>query len=517
VVTPDRSPTSGVSEQIAVARGSMWLIGAGMVSRALGIVGTLILTHLISPGAYGEVSDAVVVIFTANMLANVGVGVYIIAHPKADPGELFHAAVMHVGLGALFLVPVLLFGPALGPTFGAPTMGRYLPGLALAIMCERVNMLPERLLFRQMRFGVSSLQRAGAEMLFTVVSVAGAAAGMGAMAIVAGNVARSACRTPLLFGLVGWREWLRPCRLRWEVFARILRFGLPISLGQLLGFGVRRWDNLIVSHFHGAAAAGAYNLAYNLADIPAVQIGEQITDALQVSMARNRDVAPERQLLRSLSMLAFIMTPMAVGLGAVAPTVARLFLDRRWTDVGPMLMWLSVISFPRPLSGAATAYMQVKHRKPMFLALELFTLVTLLVSLGTLGRVSPVAACIAVGATFFLRLAGTGFLLWKIDRVPLWDFFRPQVPPVVAALIMAAAVTATRLTLQAAGVPGIVSLIAEVAIGIGAYVAAAWLVAREAFRQFVTLLRMTLGRRLWQRFRRSRPPGPATGSGGAPV
>ena len=42
-------------------------------------------------------------------------------------------------------------------------------------------------------------------------------------------------------------------------------------------------------------------------------------------------------------MLAFIMTPLAVGLGTLAPTLTKLFLNRRWAEVGPMLMWLSVI------------------------------------------------------------------------------------------------------------------------------------------------------------------------------
>ena len=111
-----------------------------------------------------------------------------------------------------------------------------------------------------------------------------------------------------------------------------------------------------------------------------------------------------RRLLRSLGILALVMTPLAVGLGAVAPTLTALLLDRRWTEVGPMLVWLSVISFPRPLSGAVASYMQVRHRRRAYLALELFTLLTLLATLLTLGRLSPVAACVAVGATFVLRL-----------------------------------------------------------------------------------------------------------------
>ena len=70
------------------------------------------------------------------------------------------------------------------------------------------------------------------------------------------------------------------------------RFGAPVSLGQTINFAIRRWDNLVVSSLHGPAAVGAYNLAYNLADIPAVQIGEQVTEALQVGFTKDRAADP---------------------------------------------------------------------------------------------------------------------------------------------------------------------------------------------------------------------------------
>src|SRR4051812_43262145 len=98
----------------AVVRGSLWLIGMGMLSRILSVVGTLLLTHLIAPAVYGEVADAVVVTFTINALANVGIGVYVIAHPDGNPEDMFHAALVHIGLAALFLVPLYFAGPRLG-------------------------------------------------------------------------------------------------------------------------------------------------------------------------------------------------------------------------------------------------------------------------------------------------------------------------------------------------------------------------------------------------------------------
>jgi lipopolysaccharide exporter len=490
---PGAAAPAAIGEK--VVRGSLLLIVMGILSRALGVVGTLVLTHLLAPDAYGEVSDATVVAFTINMVANVGVGVYVIAHPQSTREELFHATLMHVALGVLLLAPLPLVGPALGRALGAPTMYRYLPGLMLTVLLERFITIPDRILVREMRFGTVSVQRAAGEILYTLVSVGGAAFGLGAMAVVAGNVARSGSRVLLLFRVVEWRQWLSPCRLRWETCRRIVRFGIPISVGNILGFALRRWDNLVVSRLHGASAVGAYNLAYNLADIPAVQVGEQITDALQVTFTGDTERDPLGRLLRSLGVLALVMTPLAVGLGAVAPTLTALLLDRRWTEVGPMLVWLSVISFPRPLSGAVASYMQVRHRRRAYLALELFTLVTLLATLLTLGRLSPVFACIAVGATFVLRLFAAGLLLRWIDGVSLWSFFSPQLPPLVAAAVMAAAVTGTRMALARVGAPNVASLVVQVAAGAVTYAAAAFVVARRTSREVLNLVRGVMARR----------------------
>ena len=70
-------------------------------------------------------------------------------------------------------------------------------------------------------------------------------------------------------------------------------------------------------------AVGQYNLAYNLADVPAIQVGEQIALVLMPSMA---ELPPERRaraLERSSALLSLIIFPLAVGLGLVAYPLDR--------------------------------------------------------------------------------------------------------------------------------------------------------------------------------------------------
>ena len=70
-------------------RGALWTITAGMGSRAIGLVGTLVLTHFIAPADYGEVAVAAVLVLTANQLSTVGLGQFIVSRPDAGRGAAF--------------------------------------------------------------------------------------------------------------------------------------------------------------------------------------------------------------------------------------------------------------------------------------------------------------------------------------------------------------------------------------------------------------------------------------------
>ncbi len=66
----------------------------------------------------------------------------------------------------------------------------------------------------------------------------------------------------------------------------IVKFGLPMMAAQLSGITARRGDNLAFSKLLGLGRMGAYNLAYNLADVPAATVGERIGDVLVPSFAK---------------------------------------------------------------------------------------------------------------------------------------------------------------------------------------------------------------------------------------
>jgi lipopolysaccharide exporter len=469
-------------------RGAIWTIAAGIGSRAVGLAGTLVVTRFINPSDYGEVSVAAVVAMTANQMSTVGFGQFLVAKPEAPRSVAFHATAFHVAFGVITAAVLVAFAGGLGPTLDAPRMMRFMPGLVLSGLLDRVAYVPERVLIRDLRFRVVSLARTAGDVAYSVVCVWLAAVGAGGNAIVMGNVARSLVRAGAFVLAAKWREWVEPCRLSLRTTRELFAFGLPMSAGALCAFASRRWDNLLVSRFFGPGPTGMYNLAYNLADVPAIQVGEQIGDTLLPSFARMDLARRPAALIRSMELLALVVFPLAVGLGAVAPTLVTAVFDARWQPLAPMLVLLSALSITRPVGWMVESYLQARRLPGFILGLEAFKLVSLVLFVITFGRRSPLWTCGAVGLAFGAHAFASLWMLRKVDDIPLRRSIGALVPSLLACLPMVLAVFAVRRSLAASGIGAdrpALRLLAEVAIGAMAYAIAALVVARDQSQDLV--------------------------------
>jgi lipopolysaccharide exporter len=475
-------------------RGALWTIGAGMGSRALGLAGTLIITRFVAPAEYGEVTVAAVLAMTANQLSTIGWGQYLVSRPDASRSMAFHVTTFHVCLGVLALAALLLSGSLLGRWVDAPGMARFLPGLALAVAFDRVAFVPERILVRDLRFGRLGVTRTAGDLAHTAVSIGSAALGLGAFAIVLGNLARSSVRLVVYVCSVERRDWLQGSPLTRVESRELLAFGVPMSLGALCEFATRRWDNLLVSHLFGPGPTGTYNLAYNLADVPAIQVGEQIGDVLLPSFARmNAERRPDA-FVRSIALLALVVFPLAVGLGVVAPTLVATIFDPRWREIGPMLVLLSALSVARPVGWTVASYLQARQLPRSILKLEAFKLALLVACILTIGRHSPLWTCAAVGVAFGGHALASLWVVQKSDRISLGRTLGALLPALGACAVMAAAVLLVRggLLSSPETFPPVVRLAIEALTGAVVYVACAFLLARRASRELVEKVRVAL-------------------------
>jgi PST family polysaccharide transporter len=216
------------------------------------------------------------------------------------------------------------------------------------------------------------------------------------------------------------RRWFDIGRLSVETTRRMLHYSLPLGPANALHWVSRRGDNLLVSAMFGPAAAGQYNLAYNLADIPATHIGEHIGDVLMPSFAKmDKPARRRRALVRAAGLLALVVFPAAVGLGVLAPTLVRAAFDRRWWDIGPMLVVLSMLSVLRPLGWLVGSYLQAVQRTRVVLLLEAIKSLAIVVLVLALGQLGLLWACAGVGVAYGAHAVGSVWVVKRDDRIPM--------------------------------------------------------------------------------------------------
>jgi PST family polysaccharide transporter len=236
-----------------------------------------------------------------------------------------------------------------------------------------------------------------------------------------------------------------------------------------------------------------YNLAYNLADVPAIQIGEQIGDVLLPSFSRMDPAKRPDALLRALALMGLIVFPLAVGLGVVAPTLVATLFDARWRDMGAMLALLAALSVARPVGWTVASYLQARQLPRRIFLLEALKLALLVGCLASFGRRDPRLACAAVGVAFGGHALASLWVVRQSDGVPLQRSLGSLLPPLAACLVMAAAVLLTRSALASfAPLRPVVQLAIEVVVGGVAYLLSALVLARRVSQELVAKLRVAL-------------------------
>ncbi|NVB82200.1 MAG: oligosaccharide flippase family protein [Kofleriaceae bacterium] len=479
------------------ARGAIWTILSSMGARAIGVAGTLVMTRFLHPHQIGEVSDAVVIGMTANWATIWGFGQYTVVKGRGpDAAEVtWHATVAYMALGALSLGLVALLGGKLAPFFDAPRAAAYVPFVALALFIRRIGAIPERVLQRQMKFRAPGMALFAGELVYTLTALLLAALGHGGWSIVIANIVQSCVVVLILIRASGIASWATPTPLKWSRFADMLRYGVPLGIQGLAHGASRYWDNLTISHYFGPGPTGAYNMAYNLADIPAVQVGEQIALVLMPSMA---ELPPERRpraLERSTALLSLVIFPLAVGLGLVAyPLIALILPANEWQLVAPLLVVLACLSVFRPIVWVLSAYMEAESKTNRLMILEVAKLALLVIGIIALQQFGIRVASGAVGASFGITAIAGVVLVMREGTSPrrlLAGFLQP----IAACAVMAAAALGVREGLVAAGLthPAII-LVAMIVAGAAAYVVAALIICRETSRDMIDLVKKAMSR-----------------------
>lgn len=461
--------------------------GADAVGRILLLTGsTAILSRMLSPQDFGVSA----LVLTAVTVMAVFVGAPFEEALAQRRGlrrahlEAALAASWAIGLALLALsVPI---GFALAAAYGESRMAALMPVAALSILFGGHSDIATALARRRRRFEDVAFANLGGHAIGIAASLALAFAGGGVWALIGVRLFVMIARAILLQMRVKAPVMPRWSTPRLKELSRFAGFSFLERLSDNLTYLA---FNNVVGAFYGVTTLGHVNMAMRL--IEPIR-GAVIAIAHNLSFSFFARESHDRERLSAAaaeisSRAAYVITPIFVGLGAVAPALLPLVAGPGWDEAIPIAVCLALggaLAMPARLVFTA---LSATARPEFGLMSSVFGFLATLVALLAAIPLGP----IAVGLS---RLIGDGvqaaLAIGLPGRLLGWSRagrLRAFLPPLATAGAMGLVVAAASRTLAPAGDLATIAVAAP--LGVAVYVALLFVFARRTLLSFAGAFR----------------------------
>lgn len=324
-----------------VGRGAAWATASNLIMRFASIAVTALLARLLSKEDFGVFAIALGVYLIVGALAELGMG-SAVARSAREPEDIAPTvATISIGISLLLGLGMAVGADVLAAFLGEPEAASPLRVLSLSLVLTGIFAVPGAQLVREFRqdriFLGTVVGFLVANPVLILLAVNGGGATAFAWSRVIGQLAGG-----LVFVLSTSRVY-RPGWARAEVGA-LLRFGLPLSLANLVNWSLLNADYLILGRMLTAAEVGVYLIAFNVASWSTSILGSVLNNVLVPAFGRVQD-SQERMrdaLLHAARVVALVAFPVAALTVALSDSLIVTVFGAKWSDASPVLGVLAV-------------------------------------------------------------------------------------------------------------------------------------------------------------------------------
>lgn len=340
-----------------IRKGVAWLAIGNTGSQVLTFLFGIVLARLLVPADFGMLVTVQVFTGLAGFVSGGGMGQALIRAKEVRPEDYDIVFTLQLGIGCLLYAGFFLAAPWFARWYHNPLYADLLRVSALSFIFRPFVNLPASILTRAMRFKAQTGVKLIALVVTSTVSIGMAYAGHGVWSLIVGGVAGAFANMLLLIPQAGWRPRLSLDLRRGRDIAR---YGMLVSITDILVYLRRQIGVFILSRTLGPVSVGIYNKGDSLARMPHAFITGSVYQVLFRAMAAEQDNLDKCRYLffRGITLVAVYATPFYVGLLWMAEPLVRGVYGAKWLEAAAPL---SILALAWPfwlmdsLSGAVLA------------------------------------------------------------------------------------------------------------------------------------------------------------------
>ncbi len=419
-------------------RGSLWMVAMRWGMRLLGLLNTAILARLLTPGDFGLVAMAMLVIRLVEVFGLSDQAFVLIRMPNPTREHYDSVWTLNIIMASIVTVVIWLVAPFTALYFHEPRAVHLTQILALITLISgftNVGVVAFRkdLAFAQ-EFRYLILQRA----LTVLATIICAIWLRDYRALAAGIMLGCVLSVGLSYMVHPYRPRLCTSRIR-----EMLSFSGWMLLGNVSQYFHDKSDEMVVGAFGSSSAMGSYNVAADAATAPTAEVIMPVARALFPVFVRIADDAEavRKAYLDLYSTVSLACISIGTGIMLVADDFVRIALGPQWISAVPLVRLLAI-------SGAAYSLMHssltvlpaVGHARlsATLSTTRMAVIVLAMIAAGILGSVWAVAMTRMIVTLVFIP--GLMVAVSRVLPVTPADMLARLWRPLVAAAVMSGVV-----------------------------------------------------------------------------
>jgi O-antigen/teichoic acid export membrane protein len=448
-------------------RSSVWVTLSTGFRRGVGFVSSVILARLLMPEDFGLIGIALVFVRGLDVLTHTGLAAAIIHRTDRVKEAVDAAWTVFIFRGLALAGLMFLMARAVANFYDEPALESIVKVICCFFVIQGFLNTYLILLRKELDFKRLATFEAAISVLRLVVVVTIAYVYRSVWALVVGLLADMALRVVMSYVIVRSRpRFALPGRLLKDLFS----YGKFVTGATIVVYLTTNLDNAVIGKVLGMGALGYYALAFQLANLPAVEARAVITRVMFPAFSKLQGQLPalREAYLKVLKVVTTLAVPAAAGIAVLAPEIVKTVYGEKWLPMVGALHILCVFGVAESLAATTEPVFRAIGKPQVgfyVVSLKLMFMVTMIYPL-TL-RYGIVGAALAVTVPACIEQVVLWVVLSYALECPMKLVIKGLGFPVAAAGGMAFLVY--RLKLQLADIPEIAGLVCCVLVGACVY------------------------------------------------
>lgn len=467
-----------------------WKFSERILSQLVTMIVSIVLARILAPSDYGIISIVTIFITIANVFVSDGIGSSLVQKKDADRLDYTTLLLFNVALSSLLYLIIFFAAPVIAAFYGEgyEIVTPVLRVLGIRIVLTGVNSIQTAYISKKLLFKKYFWSALIGTAVSAVVGIAMAYMGYGVWALVFQYLTSSTISMIVLVFTIGKYPILKFSYVRLK---NLLGFGSKILATNLIGTLFTQIRALIIGKKYTSADLAYFDRGHQFPSLLVVNINSSITAVMFPRLALEQDDKSrvKAMMKQSLCFSSYILSPVLLGLAAVAPLFVSVLLTDAWLPCVPLLQLLCVYYLFWPIHSLNMQVMKALGEGNKYLLIEVIkTILDIAILLATFqGGVMQITVGMVVFS--FLSVIVNAWPNKRLINYSAIAQLKDILPNIFNSIIMVAVVYAVGLI----NYNKIAVLAIQIVVGIIVYLLLSIITKRKEFFEIINLLKSKIG------------------------